>query len=349
MRADLALVGFGNVGRRFVTLLGETRETLLRDCDLECRIIGVATRRHGTTVSPQGIDVIDALTKAAADLRLPSGEFRLTESSPADLICALSASDAPIRVLIETTTLNIADGQPAISHIEAALDAGCHAVTANKGPAAFAYRRLRDRAAAAGVAFLFEGAVMDGVPVFNLVRETMPAIVVLGFRGIINSTTNYILSAVEDGDDFSSALAAMQQAGIAEADPSLDLEGWDAAAKTAVLANVLLGAELTPHHVERTGIAPEIAHPTRAARARGRRVRLVATAERSASGEVLARVSPTELAGDDLLARLQGPANALILRTDLLGDVAIHQLGGDLTMTAYALLSDLVAIRRRMR
>ena len=250
---------------------------------------------------------------------------------------------------METTTLAIADGQPAIRHIETALDAGCHAVTANKGPVAFAYQRLRDRAAAAGVSFLFEGAVMDGVPVFNLVRETMPAVDRAGFRGVVNSTTNHILTALEHGEAFAPALARMQAEGIAEADPSLDVDGWDAAAKTAALANVLMDAELTPQLVERPASA-------RNRRRRPRKRRGVAHASASSPprtrddrGRVVATVRPTELPGEDLLSGLRGTANALILHTDLLGDVAIHQLGGGLTMTAYALLSDLIAIRRRER
>jgi len=222
-------------------------------------------------------------------------------------------------------------------------------VTANKGPVAFAYRRLRDRAAAAGVAFLFEGAVMDGVPVFNLVRETMPAVTVLGFRGVVNSTTNHILTALEDGEAFAPALARMQAEGIAEADASLDVDGWDAAAKAAALANVLMNAELTPHLVDRTGIGPETAAQAREALQRGARIRLVASGRRDGSGRVVATVRPEELPPEDLLSGLRGTANALILHTDLLGDVAIHQPGGGLTATAYALLSDLITIRRGVR
>jgi len=258
----------------------------------------------------------------------------------------LAVNGASLRAIVETTTLTITDGQPAIGHIEAAIDAGCHAVTANKGPVAFAYRRLRDRAAAAGVSFLFEGAVMDGVPVFNLVRETMPAVTIEGFRGVVNSTTNHILTALESGDAFAPALARMQTEGIAEADASFDVEGWDAAAKTAALANVLMGADITPHLVERMGIGPESAALARDALRRGNRLRLVASATRK-DDRVTAAVRPVELPGDDLLSGLRGTANALILHTNLLGDVAIHQLGGNLTMTAYALLSDLITIRRR--
>ena len=349
MRADLALVGFGHVGQRFARLIAEQADTLRTEHDLELRIVGIATRRHGSVYAEQGIDVERALADIAAGRCFDGLEGPGDGPSAAALLQRLGAAQSPLRVLVETTTLAIEDGQPAILHIEAAIEAGCHAVTANKGPVAFAYRRLRDHAAAAGVSFLFEGAVMDGVPVFNLVRETMPAVNVLGFRGVVNSTTNHILTALEDGEAFAPALARMQAEGIAEADASLDVDGWDAAAKAAALANVLMNADLTPHLVDRTGIGAGTAALARDALRRGSRIRLVASGGRDGSGRVVAAVRPVELPPGDLLSGLRGTANALILHTDLLGDVAIHQLGGGLTATAYALLSDLIAIRRRER
>jgi homoserine dehydrogenase len=315
MRADLALVGFGNVGRRFASLIDELRVRLETEFDLTCDIIGTSTRRAGP--------------------------------SPFELIDTLAASDAPLRVMVETTTLNIADGHPAIDHVRAAIDAGCHVVTANKGPAAFAYADLRGAANAAGVSFLFEGAVMDGVPIFNLVRETMNGVAIRGFRGIVNTTTNHIISALERGEAFAPALARMQEDGIAEADPSLDVDGWDAAAKTAALANVLLDARITPHDVNRTGLGDATGALARRALEAGERLKLVAAARRTPDGRIHASVRPTTLPSSDLLASINGTANALIFETDLLGEIAICQLAGDLTQTAYALVSDLITIRRR--
>ena len=189
---------------------------------------------------------------------------------------------------------------------------------------------------------------MDGVPIFNLVRETMPAVRINGFRGIVNTTTNFILTAMERGEPFDKALAAMQRAGIAEADPSLDVDGWDAAAKTAALANVFLGARMTPRAVRRRGLSAALARRAVAARRSGRRLKLVAEARR-AGRRVMARVGPTVLSDHDLLAGVDGRQNALILETDLLGEIAIVQRGGDLTQTAYALLSDLLTIARDVR
>jgi homoserine dehydrogenase len=188
---------------------------------------------------------------------------------------------------------------------------------------------------------------MDGVPIFNLARETLPAVQITGFRGVVNSTTNHILSALEDGESFDAALQRMQSLGIAEADPSLDVDGWDAAAKTAALANVLMRARMTPQAVDREGIGPATARLAMAAKARGARIRLVASARTGPDG-VVTSVRPVELPEGDLLAGLRGMANALVLQTDLLGEIAICQLSGSLTQTAYALLSDLITIRRRV-
>jgi homoserine dehydrogenase len=337
---DLLLIGYGNVARRFAGLLDEQRQLLAREHGFRTRIVGIATRTHGQAY---GAPVVSGFPPSLASRRQATLVF---------LRDALKRSAAAARqrrlIVIETTTLDIERGEPATSHIRAALAGGAHVVTANKGPVAFAFRRLSQAAERANRRFLFEGAVMDGVPIFNLVRETMPAVRILGFRGVVNSTTNFILTAMEQGQRFDDALAEMQQRGIAEADASLDVDGWDAAAKTAALANVLLGASITPKDVERRGIGPDTGRTAREARAAGRRLKLVARAERD-NIRVAARVAPEDLQGDDLLAGLEGQQNALILKTDLLEEIAIVQRGGSLTQTAYALLSDLVTIARDVR
>jgi homoserine dehydrogenase len=326
-----------------VRLLDEQRAAI-GHLGIETRIVGLATRRHGRVYSRRGIDAT-----RAADM-VERGESIGSPGSAAAFIRHVTTKSAAAArqrrlVVIETTPLDIARGQPAIGHVRAALGGGAHVITANKGPVAFAYRSLARAAGRANRRFLFEGAVMDGVPIFSLVRETLPAVTIAGFRGVVNSTTNYILTAMEHGERFDAALASMQRAGIAEADPSFDVDGWDAAAKTAALANVLLAARLTPASVEREGIAGITPERIAAARAAGCRVKLIASAERS-GGTVRARVRPVNLPADDLLAGLEGQQNAIVFQTDLLGEIAIIQRGSGLTQTAYALLSDLVAIGR---
>jgi len=344
----LLLVGFGRVAQRFVRLLDERRTPLARRHGFSTRIVGVTTRRHGEAFSPRGLAPHRLIRPAAPDGRghPPDGRagVRFIAAALKSPMLAGAARRGRV-VVVETTTLDVVRGEPAIEHVRTALASGAHVITANKGPAAFAYRRLARAADRAGRRFLFEGAVMDGVPVFNLVRETLPTVEVLGFRGVVNTTTNYILTAMERGRSLADALAVMRAEGIAEADASLDVDGWDAAAKAAALANVLMGAELTPHDVDRTGLDETTSARIAAARGAGRRVKLVASAERVGRA-VNARVAPVEVARNDLLAGLEGRQNALILKTDLLEEVAIVQGGGSVTETAYALLSDLVAIAR---
>ncbi len=345
----LVLIGFGNVARRFLRLLDESAERL----DFTWRVVGLSTRHHGSVIDTAGIDVARAIALVESNQSLDRLESEPRERSGIDVIrqvtdaMADEASDGRL-VCVETTVLDIDRGEPAVSHVRAALEGQAHVITANKGPAAFAYHELEALAESVDRIFFFEGAVMDGVPVFNLVRETMPAIAIDGFRGVINSTCNFILSELERGKEFDVALAEMQARGIAEADPSLDVDGWDAAAKTAALVNVLMGSAMTPHHVVRSGIRDVTGLDVRDAIARNRRIRLVASASRQ-GGKVRARVEPEVLERSDPLANLEDVENALYLNTDLLGQVGIVQRTGSLTQTAYALLSDLARISQRLR
>ncbi|HEY2907656.1 MAG TPA: homoserine dehydrogenase [Vicinamibacterales bacterium] len=346
MTLDLILVGFGHVARRFVHLLHEQKRTLERDFDFNARVVAIATRRHGVARSARGLDARNVANRVERQLPVGPEEARSTVAFLRSVLQAHSASARKSQlVVVETTTLDIERGQPAIDHVRAGLSGGAHVITANKGPIAFAYSDLARAAQRADRRLLFEGVVMDGIPVFDFARETLPGVRVTGFRGVVNSTTNFILTAMEQGEPFERALEAMQKAGIAEADASLDVDGWDAAAKTAALANVLLDARLTPKLVEREGIAGLTVDRLAAARARGNRVKLVASARRDGR-RVRARVAPTELPATDLLAGLEGQQNAVIFDTDLLGEIAVVQRGSGLTQTAYALVSDLVTIAR---
>lgn len=344
MKIALLLVGFGNVGQRFVTLLEESRDTL-RELDIDPIVVGIATRRHGCVYESAGLDATRAAQCAA------KGDAVGPASVPSALECIaqLRSQSIETRVLVETTTLDVRSGEPAISHVRAGFAAGAHVITANKGPVAFAYRDLAREAAAAGVTFLFEGAVMDGIPIFNLARETMPGVTIRGFRGVVNSTTNHILTAMEHGEPFDAALTRMQAAGVAEADASLDVDGWDAAAKTAALANVLMDAGVTPLSIKREGISAALAKRVDAALASGRRLKLIARASKSKTGAIDAAVELQDLPADDPLAMLDGQANALELDTWPLGRVMITQRDGGMEKTAYALLSDLIAVARRVR
>jgi homoserine dehydrogenase len=304
-------------------------------------------------IDADGIDARHAIATTEAGHSLDRLELDPRQRSGIDVVrqvtdaLAEEAGDGRL-VVIETTVLDIERGEPATAHVHASLEGLAHVVTANKGPAAFAYRDLERLAASVDRSFLFEGAVMDGIPVFNLVRETMPGVSVEGFRGIINTTCQFALSEMERGASFDDAIGEMQSRGIAEADPSLDVDGWDAAAKTAALANVLMGARVTPHEVARMGIRDVSPADLAQAAKTGRRIRLVASASRR-SGRLESRVEPELLDTSDPLASLGPLENALYLRTDILGEVGIVQRSSSLQQTAYALLSDLTSIARRLR
>lgn len=347
MKLNLALAGFGNVARRFVRLLRE-REQELAALGLEPVIVGISTKRHGTIFSARGIDAVEQADRLERDARAELGDGVATPIKDTFAMIGRTGDLWQPGALIETTVLDIAAGQPAIDHVRAAILSGLNVVTANKGPAAFAARALQAEAADRGVSLLFEGAVMDGVPVFNLVRETLPCARVLGFEGVVNTTTNQMLVAIERGESAASALARMQAEGIAEADPSLDLEGWDAAAKTAALANVLMDAGITPRDVDREGLGPDVDARVAAAASRGKRLKLMAAA-RLEDGRVRAEVKLREVDAGGAFGSLDGPANALRLDTDLVGPIVITQLEGSLTATAYALVSDLVRVAQRLQ
>jgi homoserine dehydrogenase len=346
MRFDIALVGFGNVARRFVRLLDESRAEL-GALGIDPVIVGIATQRHGVLFDAAGLGTA-ALNEC---LRLAEAGHAVgpafTAPASGEVIRQLGELGSEARVMVETTTLNVQSGEPAISHIRAAFAAGAHVISANKGPVACAYRALADEAAAAGLSFLFEGAVMDGIPVFNLVRETMPAATIHGFRGVINSTTNHILCALERGESYAAALKRMQDEGIAEADPSLDIDGWDAAAKVAAMANVWFDARMTPADVKRSGLTPDCETRAVAAVRQFRRLKLVGSARREGN-RVSAEVGLQELALPDPLAILNDQANALEIDSTPLGRIVITQRDGGLEKTAYALLADLVTLRRRL-
>ena len=348
--ADLVLIGLGGVARRFWRLLRDERHRLPG----ATRVIGIATATHGCALATGGLDPETAQAPIGPRDPLSARHDRTSGPPPAnalDLLARLAHLRTAGRecrrrlVVVETTPLGLDGGQPGVDHVRAAIDVGADVITANKGPAAFAYRELRDLASAAGVAFRFEGAVLDGLPLFSLIRETLPAVDIRGVRGVLNTTTNHVLSAMEGGRSLDDAIRDMQDAGIAEADPTKDIDGWDAAAKVAVVANVALDADLTPHDVELEGLRTVDPSTVRAAHARGGAVKLVAAAYRR-EGRVRATVGPMALPADDPLASLSGTAKGLVLDTDRLGPIVISKTSSHVAHTAYALLADLISIQR---
>jgi homoserine dehydrogenase len=333
----LAFIGFGNVGRALARLLLEKRQELNRRCGVEWRAVALATGRHGTALDPQGLDLGRALALAKVGASLAELS---PEAAPPDTLDLIRSCRAD--VLFETTPVNYETGQPAVDHLRAALGAGMHAITANKGPVVHAYPELRQLAATRGRRFLFESAVMDGAPIFSLWRTALPGARLLSFRGILNSTTNLILGLMEQGRSFDEAVAHAQAIGIAETDPSGDILGWDAAVKVAALVTVLMGVPLKPHDVRRKGIEDLSPAAVRSALRAGHRWKLVCEA-RWEGERPRARVAPEQIEPGDPLHSVDGTSSAVTFHTDVLGPLTIREENPGPRTTAYGLLADFLS------
>jgi homoserine dehydrogenase len=336
---NFAFIGFGHVGRAFARFLIGRRKWFLKELNLEWKITGVATKSHGTCIDPNGLPIKEILGAWKSHSRLDPYHNGPACDSRSDFIRQCGAD-----VLFEMSVLDLS-GEPAATHIREALVAGLHVITTNKGAVATHFRRLSKLARQRGVRFLYEGTVMDGAPVFNLIRQTLPATRIRSLRGIFNSTTNYILTQMEQGTSFEAALNYAKNAGLTEADPSLDLEGWDSAAKLSVLIQALMGGSVKPEDIQRSGISEETGKIVRAAVRRDRRLRLVARAYRQ-GGRVIGKVELQELEIFDPLAAIRGLSNILILNTDTMRELAIVENNPSVDQTAFALFSDLISILR---
>jgi homoserine dehydrogenase len=318
----LALFGYGNVARAFARLIAS------QHISFPFRIVAIQTLRHGTAFDQRGLPL--------------EPEFGPYVDS-IDEFLARARPDA----VVELTTLNPATGEPAISHVRAAIARGKHVVTANKGPIAHAYGALKEEARQAGVEFRFESTVMDGAPVFNLVRNNLPACKIRGFTGVLNSTSNVVIEALRAGRTLEEGIEEARRMGIAEADASFDIDGWDAAAKTAALANVLMDARVTPLDVDRRGVARLTPEKLLDLKSQGKTVRLIARARTTVAGIKL-RVRAEVIPETDVLASVHGTSNLLLFDTDLMGTLGMLEVNPGIEQTAYGVFSDLVDIAKTL-
>jgi len=345
MEYKIGLIGCGTVGQGLLEILDRKSEHLRDAYDFEARLVAVSDKLKGSLLVPEGIDIRKLLgllaegkpISAYEDPKKPKYEV----SDPLDMI---EKTDADI--IAELSYTDIKTGEPATGYIRKALRTGKHVVTSNKGPAALHYRDLADLARKNGLQFRIEGTVMSGTPVFHLCESGLAGNDIREVKGILNGTTNFILSKMEqDGMEYSDALALAQKLGYAEADPTADVEGFDALAKIVILSNVLLGGNVQTSEVQRTGISGISKIDVAAAKAAGFRYKLIArTVKRD--GKIEASVSPQKLPLSDPLAGVMGAQNALTFDTDLMGKITIQGAGAGKIETGYSILSDMLAIHR---
>jgi homoserine dehydrogenase len=331
----ILLIGFGTVGQGLAELLIDKDKELLDKHGLKVDVVGISDMLKGSAYSPDGVDLRKVLNLVKAGKKvseLPGGYGD-------DALSMIRSADADM--IVEATYTDIKTAEPATSHIRTALEKGMHVTTTNKGPLALHYHELSEVAAAKKVKFLYEGTVMSGTPLLNLVRETLAGCSVSEIKGILNGTTNYILTRMEEGLAYDDALKKAQELGYAEAVPDADVLGWDALAKVTILANTVFGIESKPDDFPCHGITDITADAIADAKARGKRYKLIGKVRRKGN-RVEASVGPEEVDMAHPLAGVMGATNAATISTDALGDVTVVGPGAGRTETGYSALVDII-------
>ncbi|HZS86865.1 MAG TPA: homoserine dehydrogenase [Chloroflexota bacterium] len=334
------LMGFGNVGRAVANLWLQRGAQIEREHDISLRFVMVADR-SGAALDPGGLDLPRLLEVKAA-----TGAVAAYPGAELGLGGAEAISHIEADLLLEASPTSVRTGEPGLSHIRAAMSHGMHVVNANKGPLVVAYHDLMRLARAENVAFLNSATVAAPIPALDIARYSLHGAQVESIEAVPNGTTNYILTLMEEGRSLDDGIRAAQQAGIAETDPSLDVDGWDSAAKIIILANTLMGGSVRLDDVSVQGIRSVGADELRDLRRRGQALKLLATVRRDGD-ELSLSVAPARLPLDHPLAILRGSGMGILFHTDLLGDLCVTVTGDDSPFgTAQAMLRDVVNIGR---
>ena len=340
MHYKLALIGFGNVARALARLLIRKQDLLKSQHDVTFSFTGLATGGHGFAVNPNGLDIQKALELVESKQSISPLSAIPVEDSLAVII------NSQADVIFENSPVNTQTGQPALDHIRKAFDLNMHAITANKGPVVHGYRELTALAKSKGKRFGFESTVLGGAPVFSVFREAFPLAELTSIKGIFNATTNVILSLMENGEAYDDAVKYAQSIGLAETDPTNDVDGWDAAIKVAALVTVLMDTPMTPQQVNPTGIRGITPEMIAKAKAEGKRYKLVCSAEK-VGDKVTASVSPQLVDSTSPLYGMMNSSTGITFSTDVILDYSIilsekPGMKGGPVETAYGLFADFV-------
>lgn len=343
MALKLALIGFGVVGQGLAEIIKDKGETLRQELDLDLTIVAISDAMKGSIYHPEGLDPALALqvVKESGTLdNYPDQEglirgwnsFKTIQETNADTI-------------VEVTFTDVKTGQPAINHCKAAFESGKNVVMSNKGPVAMAYTELSNSASKHGVRWGFEGTVMSGTPALRMPLVTLAGNEIKEIRGILNGTTNYILTKMEEGLTYEAALKEAQELGYAEADPTSDVEGYDALYKIVILANVVMDVPLKKEDVSCQGISKITLDDVQKARLEGKRWKLISRVKKEGD-HVTANIGPETISITDPLASVLGATNAITYECDLAGPITLIGAGAGRTETGFSLLIDLINIAR---
>ncbi len=343
MPHKLAFIGFGTVGQGLAEILRDKGDDLRKRYDFKAQVVAISTLTKGGIYHPDGLD-IDTTLRTLQD----TGSLHSYPNTPGlvkgwDSLTTIRNSNAD--TIVEAAWTDLDTGEPGISHVRTAFETGKHVVTTNKGPVALAYHELKTLAESRGLQWGIEGTVMAGTPALRLARTALPGCQINRIRGILNGTTNFILTQMENGAAYADALAEAQHLGYAEADPTADVEGLDALGKLLILAAVVMETPLSKEDVACQGITHLTAEDVTHARAEGNRWRLIAALQRDGS-RLEAEVGPQAVPKTNPLAGVSGATNAITYATDTLGEVTLVGPGAGRQETGFALLTDLLDIHR---
>lgn len=343
MSVNILLIGFGNVGRSLAVLFDSKRTMLKRDFGIELSIVGVGTRSKGAVFKKEGFDIRELLRSDTFFGRFDSISGDSFDSTSVETLISETEYD----IMVETTPYRLENGDPATSFIKTALERGKDVVTSNKGPLFYNFWEIMELARSHGARCLFEGTVMSGTPLFSFAHECLRGCKILGFEGILNGTSNYILGLMAKGAGFDDALFEAKRRGYAEQDASLDIEGWDSAVKASIIAQALMDAPFIPFSdMDISGIRLIKPKMFDEARRYGGSLKLVATIEMKKGCHAIS-VRPVVLPPNHPLHSLSGVTNGALFITDNIGEVCVTGAGAGASQTAYALFRDIVTICRR--
>jgi homoserine dehydrogenase len=343
MNFKLAFIGFGTVGQGLTEILLEKKDILAKKYAFRYTVVAISDLMKGSVYDEKGLDMKKILDLVKSGKKLdeyPSGVKGW------DSIKTIKDTNAD--TIIEVTFTDVKTGEPAITHIKTALQSGKNVVSTNKGPVVKQVKQLLKMAEENKVHYGFEGVVLAGTPAVNLAQYTLAGNNIKGFKGILNGTTNYILTRMEEGMSYNDALKKAQDLGYAEADPTGDVEGLDALGKVVILTNVILGKNITWQDVQRKGITKITLEDVQSAKKENMRWKLIGSSEIQPNGRVKAQVQPIKLPLSDPLAGVMEATNALTYYTDELGPVTIVGPGAGRRETGFSLLIDLLNINRKL-
>ncbi len=342
---NTALIGLGHVGRNFLKILDMKERRLADQVGVRFRVVCVADS-SGVALDPAGFDPAATMQhkldgRGAADL--PGFRPGLT---PAQAVADLAAAPGSLDLVLDASPVDLRTGEPGLGVARAALSRGVAVVLANKAPLVLAFQELHDLAKRSGAGLAFSATVCGALPVINIGRRDLIGADIHSLRGIFNSTSNFILGEMAKGRSYVEALTEAQQRGIAEADPSLDVAGWDTANKLVIIANSFLGVAVGLADVQVQGIIHIRREDLLAHQAEGRTIKLVASAQRRADGGYDLSVAPTVLAQADFLGHCDGWEMGVEIHSDLYGRMYHKIWEREPLPTAAAMLRDAVNLKR---